>query len=81
MTWRSAAAVIVLIVGLGFIPPVVIEWMVSHSPTPDDMAFFTWAALVVLAVTYLVIRFVAGRDRFDGWLHGVFEWLARGRRT
>ena len=81
MTWRSAVAVIVLLVGFGAIFPLVLERWLGHLPTQDDMGFFTWAGLVVLAVAYLVIRFVARRDRFDGWLDRALEWFARGPRT
>jgi hypothetical protein len=81
MTWRAAIAVILLIVGYGVILPPVLTRFVGHFPRNDETAFFTWAAMIVLVVSYFAIRFVAGRDRVDGWLDRVFEWFERGRRT
>jgi len=80
MTWRTTVAVILLILGLGFIRPLVLERFLGHFPTWDDTAFFTWAALAVLAAVYLAVCFVVGRNRVEGWLERAVLWSVQRKR-
>ena len=80
VTWQTAVAVILLIVGMSIIRPLVLQRFLGRFPNNDDLTFFTWATLVVLAAAYLVIRIAVGRDRVQGWMDHASSWFAGSRR-
>lgn len=81
--WVTGAAVVVVFGCVAWcmerlFPPTT---SVGRSGVPmTDNSFAFWVAMVSLAATYVLIRFLVGSQRWNGWEVRLLEWIF-GKRT
>lgn len=77
--WRVWATVAVLMSG-GFLFLVSVDWYLGRTARRDERAFFAWAAAMVVAIAYTVLRGIFGPRAVDGLIARVTDRLWPVRR-